>query len=193
MDGPSAERIRLLLHPVESSSLFSKPLNDSTVYILVGQHKETLWENRGDTGDQWRSASVLYGFGLPHYVSVDSILAKTFSFSFLYFLKIYLIAVNFWSDGGWLSWSTEAERTRCYRYGIHLQLLSWQSIIAAVLFIYLKIMSIWERGETRPMQKPSLPKYRPVYWSTLVWVIAILMADFVAGAMAKMPISTGSW
>jgi hypothetical protein len=92
MDGPSAERIRLLLHPVESSSLFSKPLNDSIVYILVGQHKDILWENRGDTGDQWRSASVLYGFGLPHYVSIAIRKIKFFIdfFIFLFsFLKIF--------------------------------------------------------------------------------------------------------
>ena len=74
MDGPSAERIRLLLHPVESlASPLSKPLND-TFNVIAGQQKrEILWENRGDTGDQWRTASILYSFGQPHYVSIKSL------------------------------------------------------------------------------------------------------------------------
>jgi hypothetical protein len=62
MDGPSADRLRLVL---QQSQMVHQMANDT---VLLVPRRETLWEGRSDTGDKWLTASVLYSHGQTHQV-----------------------------------------------------------------------------------------------------------------------------
>ena len=61
MDGPSADRLRLVLQQSETIQM----INDT---VLLVPQRETLWEGRSDNRDKWLTASVLYIHGIPHQV-----------------------------------------------------------------------------------------------------------------------------
>lgn len=63
MDGPSAERLRLVLR---QSQMVHQMANDT---VLLVPRRETLWEGRSDTNDKWLMAAVLYSHGQPHQVN----------------------------------------------------------------------------------------------------------------------------
>ena len=63
MDGPSADRLRLVLQ--QSQTVVHQMVNDT--FVLVPR-REILWEARDGTGDLWQTAAVLYGHGHQHQV-----------------------------------------------------------------------------------------------------------------------------
>jgi hypothetical protein len=62
MDGPSADRLRLVL---KQSQMVHQMANDT---VLLVPQREILWEGRSDTSDKWLTASVLYSHGQSHQV-----------------------------------------------------------------------------------------------------------------------------
>lgn len=66
MDGPSADRLRLVLR---QSQLVHQMANDT---VLLMPRREVLWEGRSDSSDKWLTASVLYSHGQPHQVNRKS-------------------------------------------------------------------------------------------------------------------------
>lgn len=63
MDGPSAERLRLVIH--QPQPVIRQTVNDTFVLI---PRRETLWETRDGTGDQWQTIALLYSYGQQHQV-----------------------------------------------------------------------------------------------------------------------------
>lgn len=62
MDGPNAERLRLVL---KHNQMVHQMANNT---VLLIPRYETLWEGRSDVGDKWLAASVLYSHGQAHQV-----------------------------------------------------------------------------------------------------------------------------
>lgn len=64
MDGPNADRLRLIL---KHNQMIHQLANDT---VLLVPRYETLWEGRSDNGDKWLTGSVLYSHGKPHQVKL---------------------------------------------------------------------------------------------------------------------------
>ena len=77
MDGPNADRLRLIL---KHNQMIHQLANDT---ILLVPRYETLWEGRSDSGDQWLTGSVLYSHGQSHQVDL------IYSSSQFYIPRIY--------------------------------------------------------------------------------------------------------
>ncbi|KAK4015400.1 hypothetical protein OUZ56_030380 [Daphnia magna] len=67
MDGPSADRLRLVLR---QSQLLHQMANDT---VLLMPRREVLWEGRSDSSDKWLTASVLYSHGQPHQLAFEAV------------------------------------------------------------------------------------------------------------------------
>ena len=68
MDGPSAERLRLVLR--YQRQMVHQMANDT---VLLVPRSETLWEGRSDSKDKWQTAAVLYSHGQPHQVNLKDV------------------------------------------------------------------------------------------------------------------------
>nr|CAH0101640.1 unnamed protein product [Daphnia galeata] len=67
MDGPSADRLRLVL---KQSQMVHQMANDT---VLLVPRREILWEGRSDTSDKWLTASVLYSHGQSHQLAFEAV------------------------------------------------------------------------------------------------------------------------